>query len=598
MSVSHNLALRQNGNAYYTRNTAPTITYTFNKEVAFIGVVNGKYFTADSSGGGEYSQVWNFTPAHNEGPSTISFLAMDAYGNEIKSTDYLVYNEATKAAAETVKDAILAFTLDTGAPVLTFSRSTSVLTDQTTAAAVSNQTVFCAANGGFTAKGLTEPGVTLTIAPAAGVTAQADGRGIFTISGSVGTDEGYREFTVTAADAAGNRSQAILCVINPSAIVYKALKLKNGGKADADFAKRTAEDGISITGYHYIELEANTSVDVSIFGVTEGNADVRLSPDDVVWDVLYNANCISIDGGRVTAEAAGETAVMVTSVYSTFGNADGGSIPTGVSDILVIKVNDNQSDAPNDDTSAPPVSDEIFTVSEAAGEHGRINEGSKTRTVKKGSSVSIDFTPDDGCAAYEAVVNGKTYEASGTRFTIASVESNLSAVIHFRKALPFADVKRDDWFYDAVRFAFEQALFKGVSPTVFAPNGEMTRGMLATVLSRLAGVDTTGYPPPLLGSENRFIDVPENAWYAGAVAWAFECGLTLGTSERTFSPNEPITREQMVTMLMRYAEYMKADVSKRADMEGFEDSGVISVWAKGLLIFHAQKASSKPLQSM
>lgn len=141
-----------------------------------------------------------------------------------------------------------------------------------------------------------------------------------------------------------------------------------------------------------------------------------------------------------------------------------------------------------------------------------------------------------------------------------------SAVKHF------VDVPDNAWFAEAVAFVVRRGLFQGVSETEFAPNMTMTRAMIVTVLHRLEGT-----PAPKAASG--FQDVPAGTWYTEAVAWASENGVVNGYSEASFGPNDPVTREQLATILYRYASWKGYDVSGEADLSAYKDAGEISSWA-------------------
>lgn len=138
----------------------------------------------------------------------------------------------------------------------------------------------------------------------------------------------------------------------------------------------------------------------------------------------------------------------------------------------------------------------------------------------------------------------------------------------------FTDVDESRWYKDAVRFAVQNGLFNGISATEFDPDGAMTRGMLVTVLARLEGVDINNEQP------TGFSDVKPGRYYSGAVVWAAENGIVKGIAERTFAPEDNVTREQTATILMRYAESKELDVSARADLSAYEDADSISNYAK------------------
>lgn len=144
---------------------------------------------------------------------------------------------------------------------------------------------------------------------------------------------------------------------------------------------------------------------------------------------------------------------------------------------------------------------------------------------------------------------------------------------HAGSELPFTDVRTDDWFYDPVCCVYEMGLMTGVSDTAFAPNTTITRGMVAAMLHRLEDSPT---------AENAgFSDVHDSDWYATAVNWAAGVGIVGGFGDGTFQPNAPITREQMASILYRYAAYKGMDVSARATLDGYIDQP--SAWAEDVM---------------
>ena len=138
---------------------------------------------------------------------------------------------------------------------------------------------------------------------------------------------------------------------------------------------------------------------------------------------------------------------------------------------------------------------------------------------------------------------------------------------------PFADVAESDWFYDAVRYANENGLFAGVSDTEFAPDTAMTRGMLVTVLWRAEGEPSAG--------ASAFADVPADAYYAKAVAWANANGIVQGYDASAFGPDDFITREQIAAIFQRYAGFKGMETSESGDLSQFGDAGKVSAWAQG-----------------
>ena len=111
---------------------------------------------------------------------------------------------------------------------------------------------------------------------------------------------------------------------------------------------------------------------------------------------------------------------------------------------------------------------------------------------------------------------------------------------------PFADVSAGAYYAEAVDWAVEQSITTGTSDTTFSPENGCTRGQVVTFLWRRAG-------KPAVSQPAAFSDVSADAYYADAVAWAVEQGITNGTGETTFSPDDTCTRGQIVTFLWRYA---------------------------------------------
>ena len=131
----------------------------------------------------------------------------------------------------------------------------------------------------------------------------------------------------------------------------------------------------------------------------------------------------------------------------------------------------------------------------------------------------------------------------------------------------FQDVGQNDWFASAVRYVTGKSLMNGTSTTAFAPNENMSRAMLATVLYRMSGETAE--------ADSSFRDVSSSAYYAAAVSWASSEGIVNGTGADAFSPNASITREQLAAVLYRYA----GEPSVSADLSAYTDTVDISPYA-------------------
>lgn len=136
----------------------------------------------------------------------------------------------------------------------------------------------------------------------------------------------------------------------------------------------------------------------------------------------------------------------------------------------------------------------------------------------------------------------------------------------------FSDVQATDWFYPSVKYAVQNKLFYGTAESAFAPNEHMTRAMLVTVLYRLEG-------NPAVTAAGSFSDVPSGQWYADAVTWARANQIVSGYGSGLFGANDKITREQMATILYRYAQYKGGDMTKTSSLNEYTDAKTISTWA-------------------
>ena len=155
------------------------------------------------------------------------------------------------------------------------------------------------------------------------------------------------------------------------------------------------------------------------------------------------------------------------------------------------------------------------------------------------------------------------------------------------EALPFSmsftDVRQGAWYASNVQAAYEHGIMQGVGDNRFDPQGAFTRAASAAVLFRL----THGRVANTADSRNNpFADVPDN-WIAPYVTWAWSQSVVQGTSPTTFAPNDNITRQEIVTMLYRFAGFQNRDVTVPAtvDLNHFADGDEVANWARTAMIW-------------
>lgn len=160
-------------------------------------------------------------------------------------------------------------------------------------------------------------------------------------------------------------------------------------------------------------------------------------------------------------------------------------------------------------------------------------------------------------------------------FTMPAAAVTVKAVFAAQETdpgFPFADVAKGSWYYEGVRYAYENGLMSGTGEGTFSPDLPTSRGMLVTILYRLAG-------SPAAGSAS-FTDVAKGQWYADGVAWASANGVVSGYPDGSFRPNDTITREQMAAILYQYARIQGKLDDSRADLSIFSDLDSLSAYAK------------------
>ena len=213
-----------------------------------------------------------------------------------------------------------------------------------------------------------------------------------------------------------------------------------------------------------------------------------------------------------------------------------------------------------------------------------VSNGSLTANVNwaaEGDKVYVTAKPSKGYELTWLSVKAadgtvlKIYEALGENtyyfympdqyVTVSGIFSVISS------GLPFVDVNSGAWYYDAVSFVYNKGIMNGVTSTTFEPNSTITRGMVVTMLWRMAG------EPYVSGGS--FSDVASGRYYSTAVAWAAKNGIVDGYSSTVFGVNDPVTREQFATILYRYAKYMGYSTTG-SSLAGYYDANSVSSWAR------------------
>lgn len=326
--------------------------------------------------------------------------------------------------------------------------------------------------------------------------------------------------------------------------------------------------------------------------IIEGTADeaptVATGEDGAITVTVPVGGSVTMPDGTII-EGSEDTAPEVT--YSTDNNGDtttnvtipaGGGVtkpneeketmPTGGSatssgENTTVSANSSGS---NNSSGGSSSGSSIHTVSLDSVENGSISVSPKS--ASKGTTVTLMVSPDDGYELSSLTVtdasgnvlaltdkgNGKyTFTMPASKVTVSAT---FKATVHDCPSAKFTDVDISQYYHEAIDWAVTNGITYGTSATTFEPNASCTRAQMVTFLWRAAG------SPAPASTVNPFEDVKSGEYYYNAVLWAVKNGITLGTSDTTFSPDETVTRGQTVTFLYRYAGSPAASGGSFADV--------------------------------
>ena len=309
--------------------------------------------------------------------------------------------------------------------------------------------------------------------------------------------------------------------------------------------------GASADGKTYTFTIQYPEISIQVLGVTldkqtmsltvgsTGTLTATIDPTDAANQNLTwtsdNEEVATVSDGVVTAVAAGTANITVTT-------AEGSKTATCA--VTVTRRSSSSSSNPTYPITTPSKT-----------ENGSVTVTPKS--AKRGSIVTITVTPDAGYVLDELTVTDKDgkelslTKKSDTEYTFVMPAGKVEITPSFVKQAEepsrvFVDVKTGDYFYDAVQWAVGKGITNGTSAETFSPEDPCTRAQIVTFLWRAAGSPVVNYAMDLS-------DVAGDAYYAEAVRWALSEGITTGTSDHTFSPDAVCTRAQAVTFLWRAA---------------------------------------------
>ncbi len=392
-------------------------------------------------------------------------------------------------------------------------------------------------------------------------------------------------------DAGDEVKKAVNAITSPSTISdglkeAAAETLTETAKELAKEAAANAEEGQTVE----VTAEVNLKIEVTSYSVSDGKNELvlEIKPQVTYTTVVKNADGTTVSSKTTDAEDLDNHVINAPVTISL-------ALPTGMSqENLYVK---HQISEDRYEYIKPTIEKNVATWQQSSFSIVVLTSDLRTVTIEM-DGVNETLTPEDigkelptvsmpnkDFLGWTFVIDGAEYpggpytELTDNLLTALSEAESVSATPVFKdrpiipvtpvtpskpsqkpdtgKDLPFTDVSANNWFYDGVKYAYENGLMNGTFSNAFSPNANTTRGMIVTILARVEGVNTNGTP-----------------WYAAGQKWAMDNGISDGT-------NMPgvITREQLATILYRYAKQKGYDVSKSAALTGFSDADKVRGYA-------------------
>ncbi len=234
-----------------------------------------------------------------------------------------------------------------------------------------------------------------------------------------------------------------------------------------------------------------------------------------------------------------------------------------------------------------------YQISVTESDRGQITVSKSSAAT--GSEITVTVLPDEGYLLAGVTVAGADGKALSLtekgegKYTFTMPEYDVVVAAQFRcdggdlcPSAAFEDLDTGAWYHEGVDYAIEQGLMTGVGGNRFDPDGVLNRAMLVTMLWRMEQA-------PQCDFAMTFADVEDGAWYTEAVRWAASEGIVTGFSQSNFGPDDTVTREQLATILYRYARYKDLDTAAGGDLSAFSDAGEAGDYAVSALIWAVER---------
>lgn len=351
----------------------------------------------------------------------------------------------------------------------------------------------------------------------------------------------------------------------------------------------TGEDGVSMSGVKLLAVDGNGKLyTYSSYGDEICLLDPSIGRASVIAN-LQNMSVYGYENGimGMTYDAATNCLVLLLTSNGNFYRMYTMNVDTGVAHMV-----GNVGEVIYDDESwsytgdvfhglvlntAVTKPDHIHSYTEVSKDATCVSDGFHGFVCDCGDELFMDVIPANGNHDFQPDESGKLIcvncGAVKGDATEDGCDGGKDCVSHaFTDLTQIVSTNSGIWWHKAVDYVIAEDLMHGISDTMFAPNAFSNRAMVAIVLYRLEG------SPDVSGLKNPFSDVTED-WYMDAIVWAAENGIVNGYEDGTFRPLNNTSRQELFTMLYRYADYKGMDVTASAELNGFTDAKDVQQWA-------------------
>lgn len=349
----------------------------------------------------------------------------------------------------------------------------------------------------------------------------------------------------------------------------------------------TAENSIYVKHHEHYHL-ATVAADKATFtteSFSEFTFDTSAKPVASIGDTYYatlqeavdaveNGGVINVLTAGLTATVSREIAFKTTGEIATINAGTGYENQGTGTEYKFVTVGGGSTGGGGTGSTG-------YTVTVSATQNGTVT--ASPSSANKGDKVTLTVAPAEGYELGALTVkdaSGKTVsttKVSENEYTFTMPEGNVTVTATFveKNATPFTDVKTTDWWYEAVKYVYENKLMSGTSDTTFEPTAKLNRAQAVQILYNLEG------QPAVTGTAD-FTDVSGH-WALNAITWGAKNGVVAGVGNGKFDPNANVTREQFAQMMYNYAKFKGYDLTAQGDLDNFTDVSKVSDWAETAL---------------